>query len=113
MAGLLALSSCDKSGTEIREEGGVITISLSSAELVTRATIEDEDTYNVAIIISCHKSLPKFISLINKTTPLNTNIVTLIKKGGKPILMGFCCWAVITAVSIGMQLLTGIFFTSL
>lgn len=45
MAGLLAFSSCDKSGTEIREEGGAITISLSSAELVTRA-MEDEDTYN-------------------------------------------------------------------
>ena len=46
MAGLLALSSCDKSGTEIREEGGAITISLSSAELETRATKEGEDTYN-------------------------------------------------------------------
>lgn len=46
MAGLLALSSCDKSGTEIMEEGGAITISLSSAELVTRATREGEDTYN-------------------------------------------------------------------
>lgn len=46
MAGLLALSSCDKSGTEIREEGGAITISLSSAELVTRATMAGEDTYN-------------------------------------------------------------------
>lgn len=46
MAGLLALSSCDKSGTEIREEGGAITISLSSAELVTRATMPGEDTYN-------------------------------------------------------------------
>ena len=46
IAGLLALSSCDKSGTEIREEGGAITISLSSAELVTRATMAGEDKYN-------------------------------------------------------------------
>ena len=46
MAGLLALSSCDKSGTEIREEGGAITISLSSAELETRATNAGEDKYN-------------------------------------------------------------------
>lgn len=44
----------------------------------SRMFVEDEDTYNVAIIISCHKSLPKFISLINKTSPLNTNIVTYI-----------------------------------
>lgn len=54
-----------------------------------------------------------FIAMAMSAIGLNTNIVTLIKKGGKPILMGFCCWAVITAVSIGMQLLTGIFFTSL
>lgn len=46
MAGLLAFSSCDKSGTEIREEGGAITISLSSAELETRATKEGDDKYN-------------------------------------------------------------------
>ena len=46
IAGLLALSSCDKSGTEISEEGGAITISLSSADLVTRATMAGEDTYN-------------------------------------------------------------------
>lgn len=46
MAGLLALSSCDKSGTEIREEGGAITISLSSAELETRAMNAGEDKYN-------------------------------------------------------------------
>ena len=46
IAGLLALSSCDKSGTEIREEGGAITISLSSSDLVTRATMAGEDKYN-------------------------------------------------------------------
>ena len=39
---------------------------------------------------------------------LNTNIVRLIKTGGKPILMGLCCWAAITAVSLAMQRAMGI-----
>ena len=34
---------------------------------------------------------------------LNTDVVHLVKSGGKPILMGFACWVAITAVSLGMQ----------
>ena len=40
---------------------------------------------------------------------LNTNIVDLIKNGGKPILLGLCCWISITAVSLLVQNLTGIY----
>ena len=54
-----------------------------------------------------------FIAMAMSAIGLNTNIVKLIKKGGKPILMGFACWAAITAVSILIQLATGIFYTSL
>jgi uncharacterized membrane protein YadS len=39
---------------------------------------------------------------------LNTNIVKLVKTGGKPILLGFTCWVAIAAVSISMQHLLGI-----
>ena len=39
---------------------------------------------------------------------LNTDIVKLVKTGGKPIIMGFCCWVGITAVSLMMQHLLGI-----
>ncbi len=39
---------------------------------------------------------------------LNTNIIKLIKTGGKPLLLGFCCWCGITVVSLGMQHLLGI-----
>lgn len=39
---------------------------------------------------------------------LNTNIVKLVKSGGKPILMGFCCWIGISAVSLAMQHVLGI-----
>lgn len=54
-----------------------------------------------------------FIAMAMCAIGLNTNIVELIKKGGKPILMGFTCWVFITLVSIGMQLLTGIFYTNI
>lgn len=54
-----------------------------------------------------------FIAMAMCAIGLNTNIVTLIKKGGKPILMGFACWVSITGISILVQILTGIFSTNL
>lgn len=54
-----------------------------------------------------------FIAMAMCGIGLNTNIVKLIKKGGKPILLGFCCWVSIAAVSLGVQLLTGIYSTNL
>jgi uncharacterized integral membrane protein (TIGR00698 family) len=54
-----------------------------------------------------------FIAMAMCAIGLNTNLPELIKKGGKPIFTGFCCWAAITAVSIGVQLLTGVFYTDL
>lgn len=50
------------------------------------------------------KELSKFfIIMAMAAIGLNTNIVKLIKNGGKPILMGMACWLGITAVSLGMQ----------
>ena len=54
-----------------------------------------------------------FIAMAMCAIGLNTNIAELIRKGGKPIVMGFCCWTAITLVSIGVQLATGIFYTNL
>lgn len=39
---------------------------------------------------------------------LNTDIVKLVKTGGKPILIGFCCWVSITAVSLAVQAMMGV-----
>ena len=39
---------------------------------------------------------------------LNTNLVKLVKTGGKPIFMGFCCWVAIAGVSLLVQHLLGI-----
>jgi uncharacterized integral membrane protein (TIGR00698 family) len=48
-----------------------------------------------------------FISMAMCAIGLNTNIVKLVKKGGKPIAMGFSCWVCITAVSLLMQRVLG------
>ena len=50
------------------------------------------------------KDLSKFfIIMAMAAIGLNTDIVKLVKTGGKPILMGLACWAGITMVSLGMQ----------
>lgn len=55
------------------------------------------------------KELSKFlIVLAMAAIGLNTNIVKLVKSGGKPILLGGCCWVGITAVSLVMQNLMGL-----
>ncbi|MHC1722325.1 MAG: YeiH family protein [Aminipila sp.] len=55
------------------------------------------------------KALSKFfIIMAMSAIGLNTNIVKLIKSGGKPIFMGLCCWIGIALVSILMQLALGI-----
>lgn len=60
-------------------------------------------------IFSPIKELSKFfIILAMAAIGLNTNIVKLIKTGGKPIIMGLCCWVGITIVSLVMQHLMGI-----
>lgn len=62
-----------------------------------------------AFVTSPLKNLSKFFIVIAMAAiGLNTNIIRLIKTGGKPILMGFCCWVGITCVSLGMQYILGI-----
>ena len=39
---------------------------------------------------------------------LNTDLVKLIKTGGKPIFMGVCCWVGITCASLLMQHFQGL-----
>lgn len=54
------------------------------------------------------KKLAKFfIAMAMCAIGLNTNVVNLIKKGGQPIIMGFCCWVAIACVSLLMQHVLG------
>lgn len=55
------------------------------------------------------KELSKFfIIMAMGAIGLQTNIVKLIRSGGKPILLGFTCWVSITLVCLGMQWLLGL-----
>ena len=50
------------------------------------------------------KTLSKFmIVLAMAAIGLNTDIVKLVKTGGKPLILGLSCWVSITAVSLLMQ----------
>ena len=54
-------------------------------------------------------SVGKFmIAMAMAAIGLNTNLISLVKSGGKPILLGLICWICIALVSIGMQHVLGI-----
>ena len=62
-----------------------------------------------AAVFSPVKELSKFfIVLAMSAIGINTDIVKLVKTGGKPLILGACCWAGITGVSLLVQHLMGI-----
>ena len=55
------------------------------------------------------KELSKFLIIMAMAAiGLNTDVVKLVRNGGKPILMGLACWMGITLVSLIMQRALGI-----
>lgn len=57
-----------------------------------------------AAVFAPVKELSKFfIIMAMAAIGLNSNLVKLIKTGGKPILLGACCWLGITLISLFMQ----------
>ena len=62
-----------------------------------------------AAVFSPVKELSKFFSVLAMSAiGMNTDIVKLVKTGGKPLILGACCWAGITGVSLLVQHLMGI-----
>ena len=60
-------------------------------------------------VFSALKTLSKFfIVMAMAAIGMNTDVVKLVKTGGRPILLGFTCWVCITLVSLGMQHALGI-----
>ena len=60
-------------------------------------------------VFSPLKDLSKFfIIMAMAAIGLNTDIVKLIKTGGKPLFMGACCWLGITFTSLAVQHFMGI-----
>ena len=50
------------------------------------------------------KELSKFLIIMAMAAiGLNSNIIKLVKTGGKPIIVGASCWCGITIVSLVMQ----------
>ena len=74
--------------------------------ITTAATMAGADPH----LFQPFKELSRFfIILAMAAIGLNTDLVKLVKTGGKPIFMGTCCWVGITAVSLLMQHLQGLF----
>jgi len=90
---------------------------IAAAIITTVVGIMPENVFTIfytATFVKVMKWLAKFfIAMAMCAIGLNTNLINLIKKGGKPIVMGFCCWTAITAVSIGVQYAMGMFYTNL
>ena len=62
-----------------------------------------------ATIFLPFKLLSKFLIVMAMAAiGLNTDIVKLVRSGGKPIFAGLCCWISIACVSLLMQRLLGI-----
>lgn len=62
-----------------------------------------------AAVFAPLKTLSKFfIVMAMAAIGLNTDLVKLVKSGGKPILMGLICWICIAAASLGMQHMLGL-----
>ena len=60
-------------------------------------------------VVSPLKELSKFLIIMAMAAiGLNSNIVKLIKSGGKPIALGACCWIGITLMSLLMQRVMGL-----
>lgn len=63
---------------------------------------------DIAVFAPLKTASKFFICMAMAAIGLNTDIVKLVKSGGKPILMGAICWICIAAVSLGMQHVLGL-----
>ena len=69
--------------------------------------------YSDSFVVAMKWLAKFFIAMAMCAIGLNTNLVKLVKNGGKPLLMGLVCWVCIALTSIGVQLATGVFYTNL
>ncbi len=63
----------------------------------------------IAGFFSAMKQISKFfIVMAMAAIGLNTDVVKLVKTGGRPLIMGCCCWICISCTSLLVQHLTGL-----
>ena len=76
------------------------------AAIITTISLHMGVNSNVFLPI---KELSKFLIIMAMAAiGLNSNVIHLIKTGGKPLLVGASCWCGITIVSLLMQHVMGI-----
>ncbi|MCQ2514373.1 MAG: YeiH family protein [Ruminococcus sp.] len=76
---------------------------------IVQALLTGQALENAQAVFGFLKQLSKFfIVMAMAAIGLNTNIVKLVKSGGKPIILGLVCWVSIAFVSIVMQNLIGV-----
>lgn len=69
-----------------------------------------ESVISFSTVFGFMKNLSKFfIIMAMAAIGLNTNIVKLVKTGGKPLILGASCWIGITTVSLILQKILGLF----
>lgn len=69
-----------------------------------------ESVISFSTVFGFMKNLSKFfIIMAMAAIGLNTNIVKLVKTGGKPLILGASCWIGITTVSLILQKALGLF----
>ena len=108
---VLALVRTKKSGAEgkkvhFKKVFPIFILYFIGASLITTIAVNAGVSADVFTPL---KELSKFfIVLAMAAIGLNTNIVKLIKTGGKPLALGFCCWVGIAGMSLLMQHVLGL-----
>ena len=104
--GLSAIRSHDKKNFTLKKALPVFIIYFIIASLITTIALHFGISSN---IFAPFKELSKFfIIMAMAAIGLNSNVIKLIKTGGKPIVLGGICWMAITIVSLILQHLTHI-----
>ncbi|WP_274519080.1 YeiH family protein [Kandleria vitulina] len=104
--GLSVIRSHDKNNFKLKKALPVFIIYFVIASLITTIALHLGVSSNVFMPF---KELSKFfIIMAMAAIGLNSNVIKLIKTGGKPIILGGICWMAITIVSLILQHLTHI-----
>ena len=102
--GLSAIRSHDKKNFTLKKALHVFIIYFIIASLITTIALHFGISSN---IFAPFKELSKFfIIMAMAAIGLNSNVIKLIKTGGKPIVLGGICWMAITIVSLLLQHIT-------
>lgn len=105
-AGKKAKDYANKRGFSIKRAFPMFILYFVLAAVITTVAV------NIGVSVAVFnplKTLSKFcIVMAMAAIGLNSNVIQLVKNGGKPILLGAVCWGGITGVSLLMQHFMGI-----